>query len=522
MINFSVLSEDEYVKICSVIPHDIITGYFRRYPEEFQKICKGFRASAVKNKEAINLLIAFKDRSFISSFVERIVKKWITEIMEVVDGYKNDGESELTAYIHTLYQSFFADNVSAFFKLIEKEYDNDKLNIITNLVSLLKEIDNNQREWENVAKKAKDELNSSEKKNNRVLEKANKQIDDLTLRLEKLQLLDKQFGELTEEYNILKNTNTVQKKNLEGLRTQISQLKVSIKELQKQNEEMEVTIRKKINNEQEVAAISACFSNPIRPTDLTEFQEYLSYNLESIGVKNNPLPISDLLSVYMANILFQGRPVVCNKSYVDVLTKCISNTLIGKTSIDTVVFSVEFDEKKITKTILSCGRIVVLDNFIGNFNESLLISLLNRFKNKILILTVTYDGTLRYITKEFFAYCNYVNLSSIPVFSSSINPDEDPSILEEEEYIFSETTKNNRFQLQLNRIMTELGYSKIIVNITSLNVSNDLSLCGYLIFNIVPFWIDVNLKNPFNYSEALQRYVNKCPYKSIFEEWFLK
>ena len=70
--------------------------------------------------------------------------------------------------------------------------------------------------------------------------------------------------------------------------------------------------------------------------------------------------------------------------------------------------------------------------------------------------------------------------------------------------------------------MKELGYSKTIVNIRASKVANDTSLCGYLLFDVLPFFVDVQLKNPFNYSETLQRYVEKCPYKNVFEEWFLK
>ena len=47
MNNFLLLSEEEYKKMCSVIPHNIIVGYFQKNPKEFSKIRPGFRASAL-------------------------------------------------------------------------------------------------------------------------------------------------------------------------------------------------------------------------------------------------------------------------------------------------------------------------------------------------------------------------------------------------------------------------------------------------------------------------------------------
>ena len=522
MINFSTLSEDEYLKICSAIPHTIIVGYFQKNPKEFSRIRPGFRASAITNRDAIKLLATFRNRGFISSFLEQIVKDWIKDIIGVVDGYRNNGESELTAYIHTLYQSYFADNISAFFKLIEKEYDDEHLSIIADIVSLLKEIDGKQKELETASKETVEALNISERNNrsvSRSLEKANKQIEDLTGRLEKLKTLNKQFQDLSETYEKSEKENSEQKKQLEDLRRQISQLSVSLKDLKKENSELEVSIRTQIDKEKEAELMLVRCPYPISPVDLSEFQEYFSYNLESIGVKNSPLPTIKLLSVYISTIVFQGRPIVCNRSCGNVLTKCISNALAGNVPADTIVFSAE---KAITKTLLNCGRIVVLDNFLGNYNESVLLSLLERFKNKIIFLTVTYDGTLRYLSEEFFSYCNYVNLSNIPAFSAFVDPDEDPSIVEEKEYSYEDSPKTNRYVSILNSIMKELGYSKTIVNIRASKVANDTSLCGYLLFDVLPFFVDVQLKNPFNYSETLQRYVEKCPYKNVFEEWFLK
>ena len=164
MYNFSSLSEDEYRKICSVIPHNIIIGYFQKNPKEFSKIRPGFRASAVQNKDALRLLVNYRERGFISSFVERIASDWLKDIQSVIQEYQNNGESEITSYVHTLYQSFFSDNVSAYFKLINKDYSEDQLEMIANLVALLKNIEEKQHELEASSRELKDELTACERK----------------------------------------------------------------------------------------------------------------------------------------------------------------------------------------------------------------------------------------------------------------------------------------------------------------------------------------------------------------------
>lgn len=523
MYNFSSLTEDEYRKICSAIPHNIIVGYFQKNPKEFSKIRPGFRAAAVQNKDAIKLLVINRERGFISSFVERIAGDWLKDIQSVIQDYQNNGESEITSYIHTLYQSFFSDNVSAFFKLINKDYNEDQLEMIANLVALLKKIDEKQHELEASSHELKEELTACERKtekSEKTLEKANKKLAELTSKQSNLESLQKKYLKLLNDYEQSTKEKERAILQVDELKKQVSLLNETVAALQKENEQLEISIRAKIEEEKETEALHAKSSFPIAPVDMDEFIEYFSYNLESIGVVNSDLPINTLLTTYMSGALFHGKPIICNRTCADTLAKCLSNTLINNAPANNLSFSPDLDEKRICAALNVSGRIVVLENFLGNINETLLLSILDKYKAKIIILSVTYEKTLLYLPKDFLAYCYYLNLSRIPGFVRATIPDEDPSIIAEEEITQVAYPAKNRFQDTIRSIARELGLSALISGKISEFVCDDKTACAVLALSIIPYINDVLEKNAFNISETLQRYTNRCPYKKMFEEWF--
>ena len=524
MYNFSSLSEDEYRKICSVIPHNIIVGYFQKNPKEFSKIRPGFRATAIQNKDAIKLLVNYRERGFISSFVERIVSDWLKDIQSVIQKYQSNGESEITSYIHTLYQSFFSDNVSAFFKLVSKDYSEDKLEMIANLVALLKNIEEKQHEFEASSRELKDELTACERKaekSEKSLEKANKKLAELTSKQGELESLQAKYQKLLNAYEQSTKEKELAVSQVDELKKQIISLNEAVVALQKEKAELEISIRAKIEEEKENEALRVKSSNPIAPVDMDEFKEYFSYNLESIGVVNSDLPINTFLTTYISGVLFQGKPIICNKACADTFARCLSNTLVNNEPVNYIAFSSDLDEKRICAALNMSGRIVVLENFLGNYNETRLLSILDKYKSKITILSVTYEKTLFYLPKDFLAYCHYINLSQIPGFVRAAIPDEDPSILSEKEITQVAFPAKNRYQDIVRYIALELGLSRLVSDKITEFVYDDKSACAFLSLSIIPFLSDVLGKNAFNISETLQKYINRCPYKNVFEEWFI-
>lgn len=265
MYNFSSLSEDEYRKICSVIPRNIIVGYFQKNPKEFSKIHPGFRATAVQNKDALRILVNYRERGFISSFVEKIAGDWLKEIQSVIQNYQNNGESEIISYVHTLYQSFFSDNVSAYFKLINKEYSEDQLRMIANLVGLLKNIEEKQHELETSSRELKDALTVCERKaekSEKSLEKANKKLAELTSKQNELESLQKKYQELLKDYEQATIEKDLAVSQVDELKKQILSLNEAVGALQKEKAQLETSIRTRIEEEKEAEALRINISYP--------------------------------------------------------------------------------------------------------------------------------------------------------------------------------------------------------------------------------------------------------------------
>lgn len=523
MYNFSSLSEDEYRKICSVIPRNIIVGYFQKNPKEFSKIHPGFRATAVQNKDALRILVNYRERGFISSFVEKIAGDWLKEIQSVIQNYQNNGESEIISYVHTLYQSFFSDNVSAYFKLINKEYSEDQLRMIANLVGLLKNIEEKQHELETSSRELKDALTVCERKaekSEKSLEKANKKLAELTSKQNELESLQKKYQELLKDYEQATIEKDLAVSQVDELKKQILSLNEAVGALQKEKAQLETSIRTRIEEEKEAEALRINISYPIAPVDMDEFVDYFSYNLDSIGVVDSNLPLKTLLTTYMSCVLFQGKPIICNRTCTDTFARCLSNTLVNNEPVNHIVFSSDLDEKHICTALNMSGRIVVLENFLGNYNETLLLSILDKFKAKITILSATYEKTLFYLPRDFLAYCHYINLSRLSGFARATIPDEDPSILTEKEITQVAFPAKNRYQDIVRSIALELGFSRLVSDKITEFVYDDKSACAVLSLSIIPYLSDVMGKNAFNVSETLQRYINRCPYKKVFEEWF--
>ena len=69
-------------------------------------------------------------------------------------------------------------------------------------------------------------------------------------------------------------------------------------------------------------------------------------------------------------------------------------------------------------------------------------------------------------------------------------------------------------------ILLGIGFSRLVSDKLTEFVYDDKSACAVLSLSIIPYLSDVMGKNAFNVSETLQRYINRCPYKKVFEEWF--
>ena len=235
MSDLSILTDEEYSRICAVIPHEIITLYFKKNPKEFSKIRPGFRATALKPDDSVKLMIKCRRNEFVSSFIERIVTDWLKQINEAIADYQKEGESERSAYMHALSQSFFADNTSAYFKLIDKEFSDEETNLIQDAIKLLKSYDKKTLKLEDKLKRTSQELDECKRfnksvstKNKQQLEEATSQIKRLTEKVKELQKMESLYKDARRDIEKSKKDNENLKRRNTFLSQQLTELQCKI------------------------------------------------------------------------------------------------------------------------------------------------------------------------------------------------------------------------------------------------------------------------------------------------------
>lgn len=527
MSDFSVLTNEEYSRICAAIPHGTIIEYFKKNPKEFFKIRPGFRATALKMETTVKLMVKFRQNSFISSFVEHIVNEWLVEISEAISDYQKDGETEISSYIRALSQSFFVNNISAYFKLSEKEFSDEDIVLIQNIISLLNDYDEKLQKIEDELEKTLQELNEYKSASKSAIAKSTRRLDEATSQIKKLNEKNDELKKIDSLYkdaqcNLDKYRSDVEelKKHNASLNEKLTALQDEICEIIKEKNELEISLRRKLMEEHKKELLPKVFTHPLHPIDMNEFIDYLQYNLESIGIKNEPdIPTRDILSHYLSDILFQGRPIVCDRAISMTLVSCVANALIGTPDVSRISFTSDITERTLRDLLETSKRIVVIDNFLGNFNDTILLTITDDYKNKIIFLTYSYSKTLKYLSEDLNAYCNFIGAIKVMELFIKSFPDEDPSTIEEEEYEPECKYYSNRYETILIRILKELNYCEKVINVKAINVSDERKLCELLVFDIIPYCFEVHLINPLNYSRTLQNYIKKSCYSKLLERW---
>jgi hypothetical protein len=162
-------------------------------------------------------------------------------------------------------------------------------------------------------------------------------------------------------------------------------------------------------------------------------------------------------------------------------------------------------------------------NFIGNYNETTLITICDSHKDKIIFLTVSYERTLAYVSGELMRYFHYLNLNRIEAFIGNKDLTEDPSVLDEEEALTVTFKSDTRWSAVLKEILGEFEIGGAVREYKGSLVTNERSLCRLLAFDVLPYCLDVLKIAPFNFSERLVKYAGdsgRCTFKNLFRRWF--
>ncbi len=138
-ICMSDLSEVEIKYICQQITPKKIRAYFQRYPQEFNKIRSGVRASSLSDDSTIMLVNKNIKKDFVASFIYKKLDVWKWEIEEYFRELEQNGESHEKALLKTISQSVFAGNVGLFFMVLGKQYSEEYIALVENALLILEE-----------------------------------------------------------------------------------------------------------------------------------------------------------------------------------------------------------------------------------------------------------------------------------------------------------------------------------------------------------------------------------------------
>lgn len=523
------LTESEVRYICSAIPLQDSIYYFQRNPKEFAKIMPGFRAMSMKNKARVSaLLFRCRKQHFISSFIEKCISNWLSQIQEHITKMMEDGDSKELALLRTLPFCFFADNVGLFFKLTNEEYSEEYIMLLSAAVKSTKETSAQQDRLQKELKAKESEIRKLQAKLDSVVSNLERARTKLNERNTEVSTLKRSLDDLKELKFIIKNDKEI----IEALETKIqmreeniNDLKNELAEAKNSSQQLEAQFRAEYEKQRAtMTSREQVTMKPKCPSDIEEFKDYLGYNLENIGVSVCS-EFFALLKEHLSKILFQGIPIVVSRNVGATLMKCVANALIEQPNVKKLVFSKDYLVEDIDNFLSSGERVVCLDNFIGNCNETELLPLFDKYRDKVIFLTVAYDRTIYYVSREFLRYCHYLNLNRIAALSINAELTEDPSMIEEVESKPQGLSPDNRYSNLLREMLGEFGFHQSVVEQKCSAISDEQDLCRTLAFDVLPYCVDVLQVAPYNTSERFLKYAGdtgRCPYKNLFKGWFLR
>lgn len=522
-----MMTKEEIKYVCSVIPPQESVRYFKRYPKDFAKVMPGFRAISLRKQEQVSgVLFRSRNQPFISSFFEKHISRWLEEIQREISSIIDKGESKETAWLQILPFCFFIDDIRIFFKLTGEEQSEEYISLLSQSIRRIRDLDVEGKKLNKALNDKKQEqvlLKDEIKRVQADLEKSGKKLIERSNEIKTLKRSNADLEKLAGVVYAKEQKIEELEKRVQERDETIQQLKAELTVTLSKQQQIEIRISEEFKKQKAAKLIEQSVSvKPRCPKDLDEFRDYLGYNLENLGIETSA-DYYPLLKDYLCEILFTGKPILVSRNTGLPLIKCVSNALISSANVVTLMFDPDISVEAIDEFLSAKNRILCLDNFIGNFDETILVTTCDRHKDKIMFLTAAYDRTLQYVPEEFLKYCHYLNLNRIEAFTQGRDLTEDPSSIEEVEASSSMITPDVLWASFLKEILSELGVCSVLSTYKGSLILDESSLCRLLAFDILPYCADVLGVAPFAVSERLNKYAGdngRCPYKELFGRWF--
>ena len=547
MIDLSIFKDDELEYIVKVIPRTHAISYLKKNSKGFNNIKPGFRAVGLPDNQLYQLLYKElqKDNGFIVTFVLAFLEN---SLKEISDAYQAECKSrdEATALIYTLNNCYLRDRISIYFKLINKEVSQAEINNIVAAMDILRESINKQNLMRNdleSKKKQIDALTKDIEELNSSKTRRKKEMDSIVSKNNELQTeitaSSTQNNELNEKIAKCLEENQQLNKTLDGINQKLKSKETELQKLREEKEDLSMqlssqiqynqdhlqkikeleealdesrTLSVKVETNDNIWEVSSSAGKYYCPNDKEEFQELISYFIEDSGIADG----KTLLISYITRIAFAGKPIVGNRQDCHFLVSCLSNVLTNGESM-TLNFSDSITLNDISNALNGDCRIIYLDNFIGNFNETVLYSLLEKYRNKIIVISAMFDRTFNYVGSEFLSFCYYFNISRL---KHLVDFNFDATHVEEKECIPTAEILQNAPTLALRSILKELNFSKGAMRNIMINIETHEDTIGILAFCVIPFLIDAIGINPYDRSQRLNEYCNKNRNIDLLNRWF--
>lgn len=224
----------------------------------------------------------------------------------------------------------------------------------------------------------------------------------------------------------------------------------------------------------------------------------------------------ELLQAYLTRIYYLNKPIVGNRSDCNFVLQLYSN-IFNKGRYTYLVFHEEIKLAEIYFSLEKSERVVYLDNFIGNYNETILFSLLNCYKDKIFIISAMYDKMFMYLPDDFLRDCSYINLTRYQLTDNiKFNIEQ----CEEHEFNKSYEICDNAATSAMLSILKDLNISNTVRGELIQNIHSHLDVGAVLTFSVLPYLVDVKGKDPFAESERLLQYYEKNKNSKLTLKWF--
>jgi len=556
-MDFFKLDEADLKWLISQIPEDILSDYLKRHPKDFQRHHSGFRPQSFKGERLIDLFVNgyIRKHGYIVYFFDKpLAKNTLKEIRAIRKGYEqelsaNDNDSAC-AWITTFEQTYFRDNIALFCKLEDDPSISEEA--IPYIKAALKLSRQNK---ESQAKAEKEHAEKLESNRTTWLNEHEQEIRDLSdEKAREIAQLQQQLNRAREEYEALQALHSTELAKLEqqhnealtesevlekSHRANTAQLQAHIQQIEQrcaalaqenfafQEEckrfdatrlQLEQTIsgyRQQISElQQTIADLQQPKTSAIgqsaklrRPSECEEFLETLAENLADCGVR-----YSEPLAAWVGKVAFCGCPMLIARRNGIHLAQIFANTL-SDGSMTTISWPYT-PLKKVQRLIAeSTDRIILLDNYVGNVNETALLSILEQARQRIVFLTVFYEQTLRYLAPEFLEHINYINIHRLgELTNGEIHRSSFEEVCFEFEATHIERTPAKQFLEVCD--MASVPATTAKNKLSHLIKTTDILSC--YAFEILPYCFDVYRTSA---SDSLLNFIRKDSFlRALFEE----